>query len=208
MSENPARAVTPGEPDPPTPDPPTPSPIERRLAASLAALRSERGLSLDELALRTGISRATLSRIEHGTTSPTAQMLGRLCAAHGLPLSRLMAKAEEAATLLLRHAAQPVWTDPETGFVRRAVSPPAPGLRLELVEALLPVGAAIDYDQPPIQGMEQHLLVLHGVLAFTADGTTHRLGPGDCLRLRLWGPTRLAAPGPDPARYLIAIAPP
>ena len=45
-----------------------------------------------------------------------------------------------------------------------------------------------------------------------ADGTvetvTHRLGPGDCLRYRLFGPSRFACPGPEPAHYLIAIGRP
>ena len=42
----------------------TTSPVERRIAEQLAALRAERGWSLDGLAERTGISRATLSRLE------------------------------------------------------------------------------------------------------------------------------------------------
>ncbi|MCU0945619.1 MAG: helix-turn-helix domain-containing protein, partial [Rubritepida sp.] len=131
--------------------------IERRIAERLAALRAARGVSLDALAAETGISRATLSRLERGEASPTAAMLGRLCAAHGWTLSRLMAEAEGAAPPLVPAAAQPLWTDPETGFRRRVVSPPGPGLRLELVAGELPEGAAVDYAAPPVPGMEQHL---------------------------------------------------
>lgn len=181
--------------------------IERRLAERLAALRAARGLSLDELAARTGISRATLSRLERGETSPTAAMLGRLCAVHGWTLSRLMAAAEGAAPALVRRGEQTAWTDPETGFRRRAVSPPGAGLRLELVAGALPEGAAVDYPAPPIPGMEQHLLMQAGRLAFTHAGEAWRLAAGDCLRLVLTGPTRLEA-GRGGARYLIAIAPP
>src|SRR5579871_1162384 len=65
--------------------------VERRIAARLAALRAEHGWPLEELSERTGISRATLSRIERGELSPTANMLGQLCAAYGWTLSRLIA---------------------------------------------------------------------------------------------------------------------
>jgi transcriptional regulator with XRE-family HTH domain len=179
--------------------------IERRLAERLAALRLDHALSLDDLAARTGISRATLSRLERGDTSPTAAMLGRLCAAYGWTLSRLMAAAEAEAPALLTRAEQPLWTDPETGFRRRMVSPPGAARRIDLVEGELPAGAAIAYPAPPLQRLEQHILLLDGMLDFSMAGQAWRLHPGDCLRLHLDGPTRLAAPGPEAARYLIAI---
>ncbi len=182
--------------------------LERRLAARLAALRTERALSLDDLAARTGISRATLSRIERAEVSPTAAQLGRLAFAFGWTLSRLMAAAEAEPPMLLRLADQAVWTDPETGFRRRIVSPPGAGLRIEMIEGELPAGAAVDYPGPPVAGMEQHIVMLAGRLDFTIGGATHRLARGDCLRAVLRGPTRLHAPGPGSARYLIAISPP
>ncbi len=183
-------------------------PLARRLADRLAALRAERGLSLDDLAAQTGLSRATLSRIERAEVSPTAVQLNRLCAAHGWTLSRLMSAAEGEAPALVRRDDQPAWTDPATGFRRRAASPPGPGLRIELVEAELPGGATIAYDAAPVPGMEQHILLLSGALEFSDAGAAHLLRPGDCVRARLCGPTRFRAPGPDPARYILAICPP
>lgn len=182
--------------------------LEQRLAERLAALRVERALSLDDLAARTGISRATLSRIERAEVSPTAAQLNRLCAAHGWTLSRLMAAAEGEAPALVRRADQPIWTDPETGFTRRAASPPGPGLRMELVEGELPSGAVIEYDTAPVPGMEQHILLLAGALEFRDGGESFALRPGDCVRVTLRGPTRFHATGSGPARYLIAICPP
>jgi len=188
--------------DPPAGD------IEARLAARLAALRAERGWSLEELAERSGVSRAALSRLERGETSPTASVLGRLSAAYGWTLSRLMASAEAGESApLLRRAEQPLWTDPETGFRRRSVSPPAAGLAAELVEGELPAGAAIAYPGPAVRGMEQHVWLLAGLLDFAHGEESWRLAPGDCLRLRLFGPTRLAA-GRGGARYLLAVVAP
>src|SRR5215831_10705542 len=95
--------------------------IERRIAGRLAQLRADRGWSLDDLAKHAGMSRATLSRVERCEVSPTAAELGRLCAVYGWTLSRLMADAETRPPHLVAPAAQPEWTDPESGYVRRAV---------------------------------------------------------------------------------------
>jgi transcriptional regulator with XRE-family HTH domain len=182
--------------------------VGRRLAERLGALRLARGLSLDELAGATGISRATLSRIERAEVSPTAVQLNRLCAVHGWTLSRLLASAEGEAPALVRAADQPFWTDPTNGFRRRAASPPGPSLRVEIVEAELPAGIAIDYDTPPVPGMEQHVLVLSGSLEFSDAGAVFALRAGDCARVRLRGPTRFRSLGRGPARYVVAICPP
>lgn len=184
------------------------SQLDSRLAARLAALRAERGWSLDTLAERSGISRTTLSRLERGETSPSASLLGRLCTAYNRTMSRLIAEAEAEAPHCIAAADQPVWTDPETGFRRRSVSPPAAGLDAELIEAVLPAGAVIRYDAPPVQGLEQHIWILGGTLALTVDGQDHRLERGDCLRFRLFGPSRFEAPGPADAHYALVVCRP
>ena len=182
--------------------------LDARLAARLASLRAERGWSLDTLAERSGISRTTLSRLEHGETSPTASLLGRLCGAYGRTMSRLIAETEAEAPQLVRAEDQATWVDPETGFRRRGISPPAAGLDAELVEAVLPAGAEISYALPPVKGLEQHIWMLGGTLALTIDDKVHHLSPGDCLRFRLFGPSRFAAPGPHDAHYALVVCRP
>jgi len=58
--------------------------LSNRLANHLGELRKARRWSLDQLSEHSGISRATLSRMEKGEVSPTAESLGRLCAAYGV----------------------------------------------------------------------------------------------------------------------------
>ncbi|MFF9486423.1 helix-turn-helix domain-containing protein [Streptomyces sp. NPDC014676] len=185
-----------------------PDPVDVRLGGRLAELRGERGWSLGELAERSGISRSTLSRAERAETSPTASLLNRLCAVYGRTMSQLLSEIEAEPAPLVRAADQPVWEDRASGFVRRSVSPPHGGLRGELVEGRLDAGADIAYDRPPVPGLEQHIWVLEGALAVTDRDVGHRLGDGDCLRLRVWGPTRFHCPGPGAVRYVLAVVRP
>ncbi|MFF7364330.1 helix-turn-helix domain-containing protein [Streptomyces sp. NPDC008125] len=182
--------------------------VDRRLAAALASLRAQHGWSLEELSGLTGLSRSTLSRVERGELSPTAASLGRLCAAYGRTMSRLLMEVEAEPPLLVPSGSQQVWYDASVGFARRSVSPPHPGLRGEIVEGTLDPGATISYETPPVPGMEQHLWVREGMVGITVDGTTHTLGTGDCLRFRLRGPSRFHCPGPERTRYVLMIVMP
>jgi transcriptional regulator with XRE-family HTH domain len=179
--------------------------FDRQMAGRLRNLRNRRGWSLDELAQRSGISRATLSRLENAEVSPTAAVLNRLCNAHGLTLSRLMFMVEEAFEPLVHPADQPLWRDPHTGYLRRSLSPPAATLSGEVVECTLGPATRIDYDRPPREGLEHHLVMREGELHITVDGVGHVLRPGDCLRYRLFGASAFATPATVGARYFIFV---
>lgn len=182
--------------------------LDRRLATRLATLRAEAQWSLDDLASRTGISRATLSRLERAESSPSASLLNRLCTAYGLSMSRLLADVEASPVRLLRAAEQTVWTDESSGFRRRMVAPPAAGYAAELIEGRLPAGASIVYEHPSVPGLEHHLWLHDGRLRLTLQDQAHELLPGDSLSYKLWGYSRFDVPGPDGARYTLAICNP
>jgi transcriptional regulator with XRE-family HTH domain len=185
-----------------------PDSVAVRLAGRLAELRADRGWSLDELSRRTEVSRSTLSRLERAEISPTAVLLNRLCTAYGRTMSRLLAEVEQAPPDLVRAAHQVVWRDEGSGFTRRSVSPPHPGLRGEVVEGVLEPGADLNYDLPPVPGLEQHIWVREGELEVTEGARVHQLRPGDCLRFRLWDRSRFRCSGPHPVRYdLLVVLP-
>ncbi|KUO10033.1 helix-turn-helix domain-containing protein [Streptomyces sp. DSM 15324] len=179
--------------------------VDARLGARLSALRAERGWSLGDVAQRSGISRSTLSRAERAEISPTASLLNRLCAVYGRTMSQLLSEVETEPALLVRAAEQQIWRDRGAGFVRRSVSPPHRALRGELVEGRLAPGADLAYDRPPVPGLEQHIWVLEGALTLTVQDDEHRLDTGDCLRLRVWGPTRFRCVGDTEVRYVLAV---
>ncbi|HEY8474234.1 MAG TPA: XRE family transcriptional regulator [Natronosporangium sp.] len=174
------------------------------LAASLQAARLARNLSIGALAARSGVSRAMISKIERGEAQPTAVLLGRLSAALGMTLSELVARAERGDRRLARAADQPVWTDPGTGYRRRAVSPPAGG-PLELVEVDLPAGAEVSFPAEAYAFIHQQIWVLEGQLRFREGDAGYDLHGGDCLQLGPPAPCTFHNPTQRPCRYLVAL---
>ncbi|MBS0849905.1 helix-turn-helix transcriptional regulator [Citrobacter sp. JGM124] len=174
------------------------------LAGHLRKLRTDRGLRLQDLANHSGVSRATLSRIENGEVSPTAETLGRLASALALPLSQLLAPMEPGFPPLIRRAEQNVWVDHTHGFSRRTLSPPSGQLQLEMIECIIEPHQRIAYTSPAVPNHEHHLALLSGALSLTVDGIKYDLSVGDCLRYRLQGAS-LFETGQQPAHYIISM---
>jgi transcriptional regulator with XRE-family HTH domain len=154
----------------------------RSLAARIAIEREARGWSLTELAARSGVSKAMISKVERGEASPTATLLGRLSGAFGLTLSTLLARAEQTDNGLLRASDQPEWQDPASGYVRRQISPRS-DLPLELTRVELPAGATVSFPASSYTFIRQLLWILKGKLTFIEGDMAHELEPGDCLLL-------------------------
>lgn len=173
------------------------------LAERLEKLRQAKGLSLDEVAQGSGVSRATLSRIERGETSPTAHNLGRLSAVYGVSLSQLLAPLEDDAPRHTKWSEAQTWRDVETGFERTILSPPAQGYEIEVMWGELPPGADIAYPIALQHGVEQHMVLISGELSATFEGQTYQLQPRDCLRVKIHGASRIQNPGRERAAYLV-----
>lgn len=180
-------------------------PLDAELGRRIRELRARQGLSLDTLADRSGVSRAMLSRVELGQSSPTAQLLNKLCGGLDVTLSALFASTERSP--LARWDEQPVWRDPETSYVRRSVSPPAAGSLVDLVEVEFPAGGSVRFDNAGAGDMAQLVWVLAGGIEITLGEETVCLNTGDCLFMRLDRPIQFRNPGEAPARYAVVLVP-
>ncbi len=176
----------------------------RAIAARIRLEREARDWSLAELAARSGVSKAMISKVERCEASPTATVLGRLSGAFGLPLSVLLALAEREGDRLARRDEQPVWTDPETGYTRRTLSP-ANGGQLELLEVVLPPGVRVPYPASAFSFQHQQIYVLDGHLDFLEGSRSHALAAGDCLQLGAPADCVFVNAGSGATRYLVAL---
>ncbi len=173
--------------------------VGSRVAERRAALK----LSLDDLAARTGVSRAMISRIERGEVHASAVVLDRLCGGLGLTLSALFARA--AGAPLLRRADQPEWRDPSSGYVRRDVAPPGTGSAVRIVEVEFPAGAEVSLEATPHRHIDQHVWLIDGQIEITLPTGTHRLAPGDCLYMVPDSGITFRNPGRRAARYAVVL---
>jgi len=181
--------------------------MERRIAEGIKKRREQLGISANDLADRSGVSRAMISKIERLEVSPTAALLGRVCNGLGITLSSLIANAESTAGLpVARSSEQPVWRDPDTKLIRTMVSPINTGSKVELVHVELPEGAQVSYDAIREPHYDQHVYVLQGRLTMTYGEDAYDLGVGDCIRSRFDVPHSFANHARRACKYLVVIA--
>lgn len=180
--------------------------FDQSVAHRLRRLRSERGLTLDQLAELSGVSRAMISRIERGEASPTAALLARLCSALGLSLSSFFEPEATAVSPLARREEQALWRDPESGYLRRSVSPPRTGSRVDIVEVEFPPGAEVRFPGQQASRVQwQHVWVFAGEIEMTVGTDIHRLRQGDCLYMNVGDVHAFRNPTREPARYAVVI---
>ena len=179
--------------------------LSSSISATVREARLARGLTISALAEASGVSRAMIAKVERDEAQPTAALLGRLSGALGITLSELVARAEGDQPRLARAADQPVWTDPATGYRRRALSP-APGGPMELVEVDLPAGASVAYPADAYAFIHQQIWVLDGELVLREGQLEHRLHAGDCLALGPPAPCVFENELEHACRYLVAVA--
>src|SRR5581483_11897208 len=164
--------------------------VNARIARRVRGLRAERGMSLDALAAKSGVSRSMLSLVERGESSPTAAVLERMAGGLGVPLATLFDDPGAPASPVSRGKDRTSWRDPESGYVRRNISPPNVHSPIQIVEVVLPAGARVAYETGARDvTIHQQIWVRQGSLEITVGRERHQLAEDDCFAMRLNEPT-------------------
>lgn len=179
-------------------------PLDGYLARRIASLRTGQGWSLAELSERSGVSKAMLSKIERGESSPTATVLAKIAGAFDLTLAKLLAEPSQPPSRLLPVAEQPGWTDPATGYHRRQIYLSAE-VPLELVEVNLPAGAIVGMPASSYVLTRHVVWVIEGQLVITEGNHRSELGPGDRLEFGPPVDTEYRNESETACRYLVTV---
>jgi transcriptional regulator with XRE-family HTH domain len=179
--------------------------LDRAIGSRLKELRVKAGLSLNELASRSGVSRAMIGRIERAESSATATLLGKLCAGLDVTLSAVVGLSDRPPERLARKADQPVWRDPETGYRRRHASAQNVASGVEIMVIDLPEGKRVSYSPWGRRAYTQQLLLLQGQLTVFVGEKRFDLDEGDCLDFDVMRPVAFENSGGTPASYIVIV---
>jgi transcriptional regulator with XRE-family HTH domain len=181
--------------------------INTRIAHRVRALRSELGLTLDALSARTAVSRSMISLIERGESSPTAVVLEKIATGLGVPLATLFDEPTGAANPVSRPGDRSSWRDPQSGYVRRNLSPAGFPSPIQIVEVELPAGARVAYETGRREArIHQQIWVREGNIEVTVGAVTYRLSEDDCLAMHLNEPITFRNRTRKQARYIVVLA--
>jgi len=177
---------------------------EAALARQIRLERETRNWSLADLAERSGVAKASISKIERGEMSPSAVLLLRLATAFDLTLAGLLLRAEGEKPRLSRAADQPVWRDPATGYVRKQIFSRSDH-PLELVQVEMPPGKRVTMPASSYAHIRQILWVQSGTLTITEGGEDHLLRAGDCLGFGAPSEVTFANETARPCHYIVSL---
>ena len=181
--------------------------INFRIASRVRALRTNLSLTLNTLAAKCDVSRSMISLVERGESSPTAVVLEKIATGLGVPLASLFDDSRASANPVSRRADRASWRDPQSGYLRRNISPANFSSPIQIVEIVLPAGASVAYETGARDvTLHQQIWVQEGSIEVTLGSVTYRLSEDDCLAMQLNEPTAYRNGTRKPARYIVIIA--
>lgn len=181
--------------------------MDSDIAHLLLKHRKARNWTVTELALRSGVSQAMISKVERGTSSPSAIILSRLASAMNITLSKLFAELEQHQNSLVRFTHQQQhWTDEQSGIIRWSLSPA--GACPELIKVEIPAMGQLTIPASANEHLSgQTLWMLTGSLDFRVNHQTHHLQAGDCLALTFASGYQMINPDSEQScSYIVAFS--
>jgi len=154
--------------------------LARRVSESVRRFRSERRLSLDDLSVRSGVSRAALSQVEGGRTNPTLAVLWKIAVGLEIPFHDLLGPGSNKSVLVLRAGDSVALKSGDGRTESRLLSPGGASGETEVYELKFQP-KAVHKSDPHARGTTETLVVLTGSLVLGAADATYQLAAGDSV---------------------------
>lgn len=153
--------------------------LRERISRSLRREREAAGLSVSELARRAGVSKATVSQLESGTTGPSVETLWAIADALALPFAAFVEERSGAPTLIRAdaHAGVPSAAAP---YVATLLSACPPGARRDIYFIQAEPGEP-RRSLPHHPGTTEHVVLVSGRALVGPPDAAETLSPGDYL---------------------------
>ena len=148
----------------------------KEIGQRIRELRRARGLTLEEVAGRCGLSVSFLSQVERGISSPSIVSLYAICEVLGVPVTEVLADAGRSPSTVTKAADQPLIRIANSAVSYRYLSGAFPNRVIEVLIGEFPP----NYRHPlaPHEG-EEFGYVLEGHILLRIGEKEYPLGPGD-----------------------------
>jgi transcriptional regulator with XRE-family HTH domain len=174
------------------------------LGARVRRLREAMGLSLRDLAARSGVSAPMLSQVERGGTSPSLAIAGRIALGLGITLSQLVRLDEAAPVTVVRAGDGPERA--RDGHRYTLLTPEYAGQRVTCADHRLEPGREIASTSSMHEpGSQEVLIVREGRLRLVVSDIAHDLSAGDAASFESDLPHTVRNPEGDPAVFLSIV---
>ncbi len=157
--------------------------IANTLSVKLKHLRKTAGMTLEELAKKSDVSRSMLSQIERGGANPTIATLFNLSQALGLELTELIGDDSQPKNFIehIKSKDVPHFNDSNAGCFLKILSPPEAAGQVEWYELTINHGGSL-ISQPHKRGAVEHLTVISGTLEVRTANLVKAIKAGEIAR--------------------------
>jgi transcriptional regulator with XRE-family HTH domain len=152
-----------------------------RVGARVRSLRRERGLTIEQLAAATGLTKGFISQLERDRTAPSLSSIARICDALGVRLSTIFER--EPAPALVRRQERPTV---ESAFSTQShLLSSRDEARFQAIESVVAPGEGAGDELTSLPGEMEFVYVLEGSLELRVGDEVHLLEEGDALTYQL-----------------------
>ncbi len=151
-----------------------------RVGARVRSLRRERGLTIEQLASATGLTKGFISQLERDRTAPSLSSIARICDALGVRLSTIFER-EPGAELVRREERTTVDSPHTLSYLLSSRDES----RFQAIESEVGPGAGAGDELYSLPGEVEFVYVLEGTLELRVGDETHVLAQGDALTYQL-----------------------
>jgi DNA-binding XRE family transcriptional regulator/quercetin dioxygenase-like cupin family protein len=169
----------------------------------IQARRRKRGLSLDQLSARAGVSKGMLVQIERGATNPSIGTLCKVAAALGASVADLVNAVGSSHAAVAAPPPRALWKGPKGGSATLLVGSTGPDM-LELWSWELRPGERYDAVAHPA-GTQELLHVTHGRLALLVDSLRFVIAAGRSASALTDRPHAYECVGARPVRFTMVV---
>ncbi|MCD9026573.1 helix-turn-helix domain-containing protein [Cohnella silvisoli] len=177
--------------------------IHKKVGKNLLAIRKSRGLSLDNVAEMTGVSKAMLGQIERGDSNPTISVLWRIVNGLGISFTTLIEEVDSEVTVASPDNLEP-FSEQDGNYRAYPMFPYNLRTKFESYMVMMEPGCEHGSD-PHNDGVEEYIFVHQGVLELAHGDERYEVPAGSAVHFYANRPHWYRNPGTVTTKFFTVI---